>query len=118
MSKTFKTVNYEGSTAWEAQITTDSDTAERLLGIRPYEFSTSLTGMQNNFIASNIFIKKENKYFANILNAQPAKAGEVVFGDQISGLKGFVAEVTFSVAALAQDKELFAVSTEYVESSY
>jgi len=118
MSKTFKTVNYEGSTAWEAQITTDSDTTERLLGIRPYEFSTSLTEMQNNFIASNIFIKKENKYFANILNAQPAKAGEVVFGDQISGLKGFVAEVTFSTAAGTQDKELFAVSTEYVESSY
>ena len=118
MSKTFKTVNYEGSTAWEAQITTDSDTTERLLGIRPYEFSTSLTEIQNNFIASNIFIKKENKYFANILNAQPAKAGEVVFGDQISGLKGFVAEVTFSTAAGKQDKELFAVSTEYVESSY
>lgn len=118
MSKTFKTVNYEGSPSWEAQITTDSDTAERLLGIRPYQFSTSLSAIQNNFIASNIFIKKENKYFANILNAQPAKAGEVVFGDQISGLKGFVAEVTFSTPSSAQDKELFAVSTEYVQSSY
>jgi len=118
MSKTFKTVNYEGSSSWEAQITTDSDTTEKLLGIRPYQFSTSLQGMQNNFIASNIFIKKENKYFANILNAQPAKAGEVVFGDQISGLKGFVAEVTLSTPSSSEDKELFAVSTEYVQSSY
>ena len=118
MSKTFKTVNYEGSSSWEAQITTDSDTTEKLLGIRPYQFSTSLQGIQNNFIASNIFIKKENKYFANILNAQPAKAGEVVFGNQISGLKGFVAEVTFSTPSSSEDKELFAVSTEYVQSSY
>ena len=118
MSKTFKTVNYEGTDSWEAQITTDSDTTERLLGIRPYVFSTSLGELQSNFIASNIFVKKENKYFANILNAQPARAGEVIFGDQISGLKGFVAEVTFSTPSVAQDKELFAVSTEYVQSSY
>ena len=64
------------------------------------------------------FIKKENKYFANILNAQPAKPGEIVFGDQISGLKGFVATVTFSTPANTIDRELFAVSTEYVQSSY
>lgn len=118
MSKTFKTVNYEGTDSWEAQITTDSDTTKRLLGIRPYAFSTSLGQLQSNFIASNIFVKKENKYFANILNAQPARAGEVIFGDQISGLKGFVAEVTFSTPSVTQDKELFAVSTEYVQSSY
>ena len=118
MSKNFKTVNYEGTAAWEAQITTDSDTQERLLGIRPYQFAGSLSQIQNDFIASNIFIKKENKYFANILNAQPAKPGEIVFGDKISGLKGFVATVTFSTAATTADRELFAVSTEYVQSSY
>jgi hypothetical protein len=28
MSKTFKTVNYEGTDSWEAQITTDSDTTK------------------------------------------------------------------------------------------
>ena len=118
MSKNFKTVNYEGTAAWQAQVTTDSDTQERLLGIRPYQFAGSLSQIQNDFIASNIFIKKENKYFANILNAQPAKPGEIVFGDQISGLKGFVATVTFSTPANTIDRELFAVSTEYVQSSY
>jgi len=118
MSKNFKTVNYEGTAAWEAQVTTDSDTQEKLLGIRPYQFAGSLSQIQNDFIASNIFIKKENKYFANILNAQPAKPGEIVFGDQISGLKGFVATVTFSTPANTIDRELFAVSTEYVQSSY
>ena len=118
MSKNFKTVNYEGTAAWEAQVTTDSDTEERLLGIRPYQFAGSLSQIQNDFIASNIFIKKENKYFANILNAQPAKPGEIVFGDQISGLKGFVATVTFSTPANTIDRELCAVSTEYVQSSY
>jgi hypothetical protein len=118
MSKNFKTINYEGTEAWEAQVTTDSDTQERLLGIRPYQFATSLSQIQNDFIASNIFIKKENKYFANILNAQPAKPGEIVFGDQISGLKGFVATVTFSTPANTIDRELFAVSTEYAQSSY
>lgn len=118
MSKNFKTLNYEGTASWEAQVTTDSDTQEKLLGIRPYQFAGSLSQIQNDFIASNIFIKKENKYFANILNAQPAKPGEIVFGDKISGLKGFVATVTFSTPASAEHKELFAVSTEYVQSSY
>ena len=118
MSKNFKTVNYEGTEAWQGQITTDSDTQERLLGIRPYQFATSLSQIQNDFIASNIFIKKENKYFANILNAQPAKPGEIVFGNKISGLKGFVATVTFSTPATTAHRELFAVSTEYVQSSY
>ena len=118
MSKNFKTVNYEGTAYWEAQITTDSDTEERPRGIRPYQFASSLSQIQNDFIASNIFIKKENKYFANILNAQPAKPGEIVFGDQISGLKGFVATVTFSTASGDTHRELFAVSTEYVQSSY
>lgn len=117
MSKVFKTINYEGSDSWKAQITTDSDIEEKLLGIRPYAFVSTLQGISDNFIASNIFIKKENKYFANILNAQPAKPGEIIFGAQMTGLKGFVASVVFSTDATT-DKKLFAVSTEYVQSSY
>lgn len=115
--KNFKTLNYEGSDSWEAQITTDYDATEKELGIRPYAFSNSLSSLQNNFIASNIFIKKENKYFANILNAQPGKPGEIIFGDSMSGLKGFYATAVLKTNARTA-KSLFAVSTEYVQSSY
>ena len=67
--------------------------------------------------------KKENKYFANILNISAVQRGEVEFGQSISGIKGFYSTATFTTdngtLDLANEKaELYAVSAEYVESSY
>jgi hypothetical protein len=78
------------------------------------------------------FTRKENKYVANLVNNSPAIPGEVRFGSQISGVKGFFATVTISTdmeinqttkqAISGTDigglKELFAVSSNYTESSY
>ena len=71
-------------------------------------------------LLQNKFKAKENKYFANLVNTSTVQAGEVIFGQQVSGLKGFYATAKF-VAANDKDtgaQELFAVSSDYNESSY
>ena len=67
------------------------------------------------------FVRKENKYVANLISSTPANQGEIIFGNQVSGIKGYFATVTVSTdntTQVGEAKELFAVSSEYVESSY
>jgi len=67
------------------------------------------------------FVRKENKYVANLISSTPANQGEIIFGNQVSGIKGYFATVTISTdntTEVGATKELFAVSSEYVESSY
>ena len=71
------------------------------------------------------FYKKEGKYFANIVNNSSATAGEVVFGGSVSGVKGYYSTVTIQTDTTTQveneggvARELFAASSEYIESSY
>jgi len=62
------------------------------------------------------FSRKENKYVANIINASTAAPGEIVFGQSISGIKGFYSTVTLStdsVTNVGGEKELFTVGTAY-----
>ena len=80
------------------------------------------------------FTRKENKYMANLINNSPASAGEVelqnnadlakvgyAWGAAMTGIKGYFATVTASTDNVTDPggmKELFAVSSDYVESSY
>ena len=67
------------------------------------------------------FDRKENKYHANLVNNTSAMQGEVVFGNSMTGIKGYFATVTVSTDATTDPggfKELFAVSSNYSESSY
>ena len=67
------------------------------------------------------FDRKENKYMANLINTSAPAAGEIVFGADMTGIKGYFATVTISndqVTDVGGAKELFAVSSQYVESSY
>ena len=67
------------------------------------------------------FTRKENKYMANLVNNSPAAPGEVVFGADMTGIKGYFATVTISTDTLTDPggmKELFAASSDYVESAY
>ena len=73
------------------------------------------------------FDRKENKYCANLINntqanfaTQGAIGGEVIYGDQISGIKGFTTLVTIQtdgVTDVGGYKELFTVSSNYTYSS-
>ena len=118
-SKVFKTINYEGTDGWqiEAQgITTDTGDYNSKI----YSYS------EGSYVRNGIqyyagFYKKENKYFSEIKNntAIP-QPGQVFLGNAVTGVKGFTTSVTIETDStnLSSAKELFAVSSEYVESSY
>ena len=128
--KNFKTINYEGASGWELESMQGSSetgtTGDVSLPIAPFSTSglSSLAGLESNLFALN-FKRKENKFFANLqqaltINTTP-QFGEVLYGEDISGIKGFFSTVKFKLNNAnfpATKKELFAVSSDTVESSY
>jgi len=116
--KVFKTINYEGGSDWIVSTLTASSGDLGQVPITQYVLPTSLADFQNELF-TNSFKKKENKYFANILNNSPVSSGEVVFGNNMTGIKGFFSTIKFTLNNdINQKRELFAVSSETVESSY
>lgn len=60
------------------------------------------------------FDRKENKYMAALINTSQAAPDEIMWGDEISGIKGYFATVTMSLDGVTEvggAKELYAVST-------
>ena len=120
--KTFKTINYEGAGSWSlSSFVTNEDSANP---ITPYVAVTTLADMENSLF-KNEFKRKEDKYFANLINTSASTQGEVIFGRSISGIKGFFATAKLTATNTSLDtqdssftNELFAVSTNYNESSY
>lgn len=77
-------------------------------------FGTSQPNFINQFYKG--FNRKENKYVASLNNNSGANAGEVNFGDDIAGIKGFYMNVTMSTDAATDpggEKQLFSVNTTY-----
>jgi len=120
--KNFKTINYEGGPGWELESMVASST-DKTLPIGKYVFQENLASLENQ-IWSNTFKKKEDKYFANLINNSPATNGEILYGADMSGIKGFYSTVKMSISPITQfdtsaiKKELFSVSLDTVESSY
>ena len=112
--KNFKTLNYEGTSGWDINGVTASS-GDTAYDIGKYAEITNLGGFESTLLA-NTLKKKENKYFANILNSSPVSQGEVVWGKDVSGLKGFFLTVRLNTTMANQ--ELFSVSTDIAESSY
>tara|TARA_R110000796_G_scaffold47543_2_gene114248 strand:+ start:6552 stop:8111 length:1560 start_codon:yes stop_codon:yes gene_type:complete len=120
--KVFKTINYEGGGDWKVSSLVASSGDIALVPINRYVFAQTPTDLSAQLF-QNSFKKKEQKYFANILNNSSAANGEVVFGASMTGVKGFYNEVVFTLdngvnGANNQKRELFAVSSDTVESSY
>ncbi len=127
--KVFKTLGYEGSNGWQVDsILSDvtgldlvnavwqntQDTTPRIFSY--YEGSYTEDNVQ--YYAG--FNRKENKYVANLINNSPVAPGEVVFGVDMTGIKGYVATVKMSTDLTTNPggtKELFAASSEFVVSS-
>jgi hypothetical protein len=68
------------------------------------------------------FIRKENKYYANLVNDSDGQTmpGEVIFGDDMTGIKGYYCTVTLQNDDNTDPggaKELFAVNSTFVVSS-
>jgi hypothetical protein len=115
--KTFKTINYEGSDGWEmVNFYTDSDTSSPVA--KSVVVYTLNDLEQQLFI--NTFKRKEDKYFANLINITPASNSEIVYGKSMTGVKGAYATVVMKYlnSILQKKAELFAISSDYVESSY
>ena len=115
--KTFQTINFEGAPNWSmSSFTTNEDQAN---AITPFVMPTTLAEMEGNFL-KNQFKQKEDKYFANLINTSTFAQGEVLYGQSISGVKGFFATVTRTASntSTSGTNELFAISTNYKESSY
>ena len=115
MVKNFKTINYEGSSGWVMNsFATNTDVT---FPITASVFATTLEQLQNALLVNN-FKLKEDKYYADLVNNTSAQSGEVVFGRSSSGVKGFFGEVKMEINnANFGKKELFAVSTGFVQSS-
>lgn len=121
-SKSFLTINYEGTNNWNlTSLYTEEDTA---VPINTYYLPQNIFDLQSQLF-NNSFKRKENKYFGNVLNiTSMVQGGEVVYGQSMSGIKGFFATATFStdnstvISSNTSSAELFAVSSNYVESSY
>ena len=120
--KVFQTVNYEGGPGWELDsfIGSSSDSS---LPIGVYQPQTTLVGLEGALFSNN-FKKKENKFFANLINASNPAQGEIIFGNSVSGVKGFFSTVKLKISATTQfntsaiKKELFSIASNVVESSY
>lgn len=119
--KNFNTINYEGSSGWSLEsLYTNTDAAFPIS--KNVDVST-LADLENQLFQNN-FKRKEDKFFANIINSSAAGYGDVIYGNSLSGVKGFYATAKLAinvpvVPPIPQIKgELFAVSLEYVESSY
>ena len=147
MSKVFKTINYEGGNGWEVNSFKSDITGihsvgapegalndEWGLGTRDttalvYSYNQGSYDNYGNAFPTQLtppinhagFDRKENKYMSNLINNSPAAAGEIMFGADMTGIKGHFATVTMStdnVTDVGGMKELFAASSNYVESSY
>ena len=115
--KTFQTINYEGAPNWSmTSFVTNEDQAN---SVDVFSMPLTLADMENSLL-KNEFKQKEDKYFANLVNTSAFTQGEVIFGKSISGVKGFFATVLLEATntAVSGTNELFAVSTNYKESSY
>ena len=141
ITKNFQTIAYEGSNGWEVEsFVSDFEGLDYINNnYQDYNDSTNkiysyLEGRYDSAVPPNTgiaattqpffqagFDRKENKYVANLVSASAARPNEVIFGDIMSGIKGYFATVKIStdtVTDVGGLKELFAASTNFVPSSY
>ena len=132
--KVFKTVAYEGSNGWEINsfvsgfeqpnpsasvpgtYISNQDTSKKIYSYEEGLYTNSVTGQPQRAG----FDRKENRYVANLVSSSVARAGEVRFGAEMTGIKGYFATVTIetdNTTELGGMKELWAVSSGYVPSS-
>lgn len=123
-NKVFKTVNYEGDNGWQVDSFISEPTGYDFTTNGWEKFNDSIQNIQSYvdgaYIENGIkyysgFNRKENKYYANLINNSPVQPGEVVFGSSMSGIKGRFATVKFSIdnsTDVGNQKELWSVGTE------
>ena len=127
--KVFQTINYEGDNGWKV-ISMQSDLTR--VDKAPNAVSSDLSGIvysydEGLYVDPNSgypqrvgFNRKENLYTASIRNASLFQNGQVVPGSAVTGLKGYLLDVTLSTDETTDPngpKELWSVGTTFVQSS-
>ena len=130
--KVFKTVEYEGSNGWEVESYVSGFTEPNLGPSGTYLNTQDTTssiysydeGLYTNSVTGQPqragFYRKEDRYVANLVSSSVAAPGEIRFGTDITGIKGYFATVKVKTDVTTQQggtKELWAVGTEYVPST-
>jgi hypothetical protein len=132
ISKNFKTVNYEGDNGWQVNsFVSDAQRADAGSTPGSWISTSDTTAIVPSYIGGIYvdggvtyhygFDRKENKYFANLTNNSASTDGEVIYGAQMTGIKGRYATVTMSTDAVTNPgglKELWSVGSVYSISSY
>jgi hypothetical protein len=112
--KTFKAINYEGTSDWiMTSSITDKDKAYPIPAYTATDYIDPNTGIPYKVG----FDKFENKYFSWIKNNTTSSNNEVIYGEQIGGIKGVYSIVTMTNSS-NQFQKLFSVSHTYEISSY
>lgn len=141
--KNFQTIAYEGTSGWQVDFIYSDPTEFQLLN-NAYistidETNNIYSYQQGEYINPNTqmiehagFYRKENKYVTNLVNSSNVAPGEVLFGNAMSGIKGYFITVRFSSdnelfdqqgnpttdpTDLGGLKELYCVSSKFVKSS-
>jgi|TARA_R100001530_G_scaffold34361_2_gene26825 hypothetical protein len=134
--KTFQTINYEGTNGWEVTALISDETGfdassgnwinhvdTIIQGAGANEYSKIYSYDEGLYTENNIqyragFDRKQNKYMAVIPNnTQTPIAGEVIFGNSMTGIKAYYATVTMKTDTTTDPdglKELFAVSSTFI----
>jgi len=147
IQKNFLTIDYEGDSGWKATVITSDQTGRdinRTTGgtlSGGFSFSDDNANIVNSYVegaydalgnvgtAANPenspllragFDRKENRYVANFINNSTQAPGEIIFGNAMSGLKGFYLDITFSTDTNTDPggmKELYSIGVSYNVSS-
>ena len=134
--KTFQTINYEGTSGWEVSALVSDETGfdssqgnwinhidTIVEGAGATQYRKIYSYVEGAYVEDGIqyragFDRKQNKYMAVIPNnTQTPIAGEVVFGNSMTGIKAYYATVTMKTDATTDPnglKELFTVSSVFV----
>lgn len=132
-SKVFKTISYEGTNGWEVEsFKSDAQGVD----LNNYSGPPSLNDYQDvsasvysydegAYIEGGVtyragFDRKEGKYMSNLVNNSTARIDEVVYGVDMSGIKGYYATVKIKTDATTDvggNKQIFAASTNNIMSS-
>ena len=148
--KNFQTVSYEGSNGWKMDVFESDIEQANTEWRSTAPFNPVSNGwIENKDISNQIysyvqgryetltptntgisavtppfsyagFHRKENRYVANLVSNSAVRAGEVIYGSSMSGIKGYFATARITTDNVTQPggpKELFSVGTSFVRSS-
>lgn len=142
--KIFKTVNYEGSNGWQVDTIKSDFTGpdnsslgyvnnQDVVGVLPtpavFSYATGAYDDYGNSYPVTLyppinragFDRKENKYMAVLMNKSEPNQEEIIYGNEMTGIKGYFAIVEMSLdnaTEVGGAKELFSASSNYDFSVY